>query len=160
MVDILDKTMFHNAMILFNGKTIEIEKVKEEINELLTELAMDHMGKGDRDKIIEELADVEIVLPYLKSIYIPQVTLKIESQGIQFGYEVTSQILLYLISLRQKSGPLRILDQMLVDATTLLCYSLGDIYKKYQIKPEEVQSWKEEKYRRCLKQIGKKILGR
>jgi len=146
---------FHSLMILYHGKKPQIEKVVEELLELKEAL------KGfDRDHIIEELGDVEIVLPYLKKIFIPAINLKIEPYPeFVYKYDDICDLVVALIRMRQEYGDTKIVSNMLRESVTILCHALGDIYYIHKILPDEVELWKEEKYRRCLKDIAKKIVG-
>lgn len=56
------------ALNLF-GPREELIKVCEELGELQAEVFKAVKGKADRDKILEELADVCFVLGYIKEIY-------------------------------------------------------------------------------------------
>lgn len=57
-----------NALNLF-GPREELIKVCEELGELQAEVFKAVKGKADREKILEELADVYFVLGYIKEIY-------------------------------------------------------------------------------------------
>ena len=56
------------ALNLF-GQREELIKVCEELGELQAEVFKAVKGKSDREKILEELADVYFVLGYIKEIY-------------------------------------------------------------------------------------------
>lgn len=60
--------VLESALKVFGKKHQEI-KVCEELGELQAEIFKSIKDKGDRKKILEELADVEIVLNYVKMIY-------------------------------------------------------------------------------------------
>lgn len=151
----LKTSVFHSVMILYHGKDYQIGKVFEEIKEL-----SDALREKNRDHIVEELADVEIVLPYLKKIYVYNAQLKIEPYP-EFAYEYDdiAEVVLILMRFRAKYGDNKKINNLLQDSLSLFCYALGDIYYKYDILPDEIEKWKEEKYRRCLKNIAKKIIG-
>lgn len=56
------------AVIRF-GKTAQLIMAMEEMSELIQALSKDIRGKGSRDNISEEIADIEIMLAQLKIIY-------------------------------------------------------------------------------------------
>lgn len=51
------------------GKTAQLIMAMEEMSELIQALSKDIRGKGSRNNISEEIADVEIMLAQLKIIY-------------------------------------------------------------------------------------------
>jgi len=151
----LKPNIFHTVMLFSNGRTIQQEKIREEIRELAEALVI-----GDREHIVEELADVEIVIPYITKMFMPSDKFKIQDvPGIDFEYRDISEVVVALIDFRIKYGDLKITRNLLRQATFLLTASLHFIYVKYKIEREEVEAWKEEKYRRCLKNVAKKIIG-
>ena len=56
-------------IIKYFGKEKQIIKCVEELSELQKELCKSVNGKGNLDNIIEEIADVEIMLKQLKIIF-------------------------------------------------------------------------------------------
>lgn len=151
----LKPSIFHTVMLFSYGRSPQQEKVREEIRELAEALAA-----GDREHIVEELADVEIVIPYLIKMFMPSESFKIQDiPGIDFEYKDISEVVVALIDFRVKYGDLKIIRRMLRDSIFVLSVSLHHIYVKYKISREEVEAWKEEKYRRCLKNVAKKVIG-
>lgn len=51
------------------GKESQVLMAIEEISELTKELCKDHRGKDNRQEIIEEIADVELMLDQLKIMF-------------------------------------------------------------------------------------------
>ncbi len=60
-----NKTLFIDAIKTF-GRTHQLYKVAEELNELGTEVYKEINGRGEKKKIIDEIADVYIVLAELE----------------------------------------------------------------------------------------------
>lgn len=71
-IDILEKQIpdeiCEKAVRKF-GKTAQLIMAMEEMSELIQALSKDVRGKGSRNNISEEIADVEIMLAQLKIIY-------------------------------------------------------------------------------------------
>lgn len=71
-IDILEKQIpdeiCEKAVRKF-GKTAQLIMAMEEMSELIQALSKDIRGKGSRNNISEEIADVEIMLAQLKIIY-------------------------------------------------------------------------------------------
>ena len=51
------------------GKDMQKVKAIEELSELMKELSKDLIGKGNKDNILEELADVYVMLQQVEDIY-------------------------------------------------------------------------------------------
>lgn len=51
------------------GVSSQTWKLIEEIGELLTEIAREHTGRGDKDSIREELADTTVMCEQMRIIY-------------------------------------------------------------------------------------------
>ena len=56
-------------IIDYYGKESQVLRAIEEMSELTKELCKDHRGKDNRQEIIEEISDVELMLDQLKIIF-------------------------------------------------------------------------------------------
>lgn len=61
-------TIFEKAIAVY-GKSLQKQVAIEEMAELTKEICKDFRGKGNKDNIIEEIADVDIMLRQLMIIY-------------------------------------------------------------------------------------------
>lgn len=71
-IDILEKQIpddICEKVVKRFGKTAQLIMAMEEMSELIQALSKDVRGKGSRNNISEEIADVEIMLAQLKIIY-------------------------------------------------------------------------------------------
>lgn len=64
----LDNNILNRAIDTYGHKN-QIEKVLEELAELMVEVCKINHGRTSKDKVIEEIADVEIMLAQLKIIF-------------------------------------------------------------------------------------------
>lgn len=152
MVKIIKPELFHHAIMLINGIDKQIAKVKEELLELKQALA-----EGDRDHIVEELADVEVVLPYLIMTHMSGYKFEIIRTG-EYDYALICDILLKVYDLYNKSHKNVGAYKALIGLTQLLCESLYNIYAKYQITDEEIKQWKIKKKARTIARKVKEIM--
>jgi hypothetical protein len=150
MVIELEPIPFHYVIKTFYGSKKQGFKIIEELQEL-----SEALDSGDRDSIVEELSDVEVVLPYLKITYVPNAVLKIRSSAdMDFG--LLSDVFIRLLKFRIASDCSPEIHQSLSLLSSALCYSLYPIYIKYKIKREEVEAIKEFKKKRTLMNLYKK----
>ena len=66
---IFDDDKFVKTTVKLHGKRMKAIVAIEELSELTKELTKDLKGEGNREKIVEEMADVTIVLDQLFYIY-------------------------------------------------------------------------------------------
>ena len=64
----MKNNLYKDAIAKF-GKGLQIAMFIEEASELIKELIKELRGKGNRENIAEEMADVEIMLEQLKIIF-------------------------------------------------------------------------------------------
>lgn len=64
----LEKEILRKAVVYY-GKTSQIQVAIEEMSELTKELCKDLRGEPDLEHIVEEMADVQIMLDQLRIIY-------------------------------------------------------------------------------------------
>ena len=148
MVRNLHPTIFHRTVQLFFGKKRQLDKVIEEIQELLFAV-----HKGDRDEIMLELADVELTLPYLKLSFLYDEEIRIERMPDRPDFDAYSFLVLILLRMRKEYG-----DSVLNKRITSLCIkgfcnALYELYIKYNIEPKDIDSIIDYKKRRTLKRI-------
>lgn len=150
MVIEIEPTPFHYVMKIFRGTKHQCRKVIEELRELSEALDLE-----DRSLVMEELADVELVLPYLKITYTPNAVLKIRSAS-SMDYQMVSDIFIRLLEFRMTSDCSPEICQSLSLLSSALCYSLYPIYIKYGITRDEINSIKEFKKKRTLFRLHQK----
>ena len=64
----MKNNLYKDAIAKF-GQVMQITMFFEEASELIKELTKELRGKGNRENIAEEIADVEIMLEQLKTIF-------------------------------------------------------------------------------------------
>lgn len=143
---VIKKTMFHTAMCLRWGHDRQALKFIEEMGELNLALK-----EQDRMHIIEELADVELTMPYVFHLLPNFHQERINSCGIVYPYESAYNFASMAVTSRIKQGNIKNLTQLLFEALTLLSISLSGIYLKHCITEREVDDWIKYKKRRTIK---------
>ena len=151
-IKVVKPELFHHAVMLFNGRKVQMDKVKEELLELKQALA-----EGNRDHIVEELADVEVVLPYLTMIYMSGYRFEIKRTG-ELDYSEVCDILLIVFDYYLKTQMNVGIYGALIGVTQCLCESLFNVYAKYQITQEEIHDWKIKKKARTIARKVKEII--
>lgn len=145
MVKVLNKTPFHFIMVIKNGKNHQLNKLIEELNELSLALKSE-----DIESIKDELADVELTLPYLKQIISCPSKFKIDNKG-KLNYQFASAILQGLIRMKVEEKNQNFYLHSAIDAMAVyICNSLACIYIDYDIDPEEIEEIKRGKMKRSI----------
>lgn len=140
--------LFHTTTITRYGLRHQVEKFIEEADELVEALR-----ETDREHIVEELADVELTLPYIIKPYLNYSSMSVKSLGVRMSIEDSTELIKLCVKLRMKHGSVRSLFTLLQQAVNYYVLSLSMIYEEHLISNEEVQDWKEEKMRRTLKRM-------
>lgn len=78
-------------MLRHYGEGAQLLVAIEEMSELIKEIVKHSRGKGDKEHIAEELADVYVVLEYIKKIFGVS-TKEIEERGLNKLYREESRI--------------------------------------------------------------------
>lgn len=78
-------------MLRHYGESAQLLVAIEEMSELIKEIVKHLRGKGDKEHIAEELADVYVVLEYIKKIFGVS-TKEIEERGLNKLYREESRI--------------------------------------------------------------------
>jgi len=148
MVKKLKPELYHRTVMLFSKTSDQTSKVIEELKELKEALA-----SKNREHILEELADVENVIPYIILMYCPKERIEVSYTG-RYDYNVICDIICMLLSmmhdLRYNPHVYRSLTGML----RLLAESLYCIYIDYELQPSDVDEIIDAKRMRTL---GKKF---
>lgn len=151
---LLKPTSWHYAVRLMYGNVAQIKKVIEELEELNLALA-----EGDKEHITEEVADVELVLPYIKIAYDAPAPFLVEHRG-RMDYGLASKILIRLLELKLSERAVEYSLTKAIEAMAqYICCCLADICHSYSIKECDVDRYKEEKMRRTVKRTIKKMIG-
>lgn len=143
--------LFHRFMVLCKGTKHQLEKLKEEVEEL-----RDALVSGDIDKIKEEVADVEVCLPYLYLCF--KFTKKQRVIEYKGGAEIMSYIEAWLNFYKfYKNHPTEYLTINILDiATSLLCESLFEVYNKYNLDMYEITEIRQAKKQRTIRRLFNK----
>lgn len=140
--------LFHRFMVLCKGTGYQLDKLNEEVEEL-----RDALVSGDVDRIKEEVADVEVCLPYLylcfKSTKRQRV---IEYKG---GAEIMPYIETWLNLYKfHKNHQSEFLTVKILDiVTSLLCEALFEIYVKYDLDMYEITEIRQAKKQRTIRRL-------
>lgn len=153
----LRKDIFHHTMICIFGREAQKAKVYEEVEELLEAIEKDSL-----ENIKDELADVELCIPYLNSFIGVGFGKKWKIQPHGGKYADTLEVLrlwLYLYKMCIVEDNL-VLWNLIEDVTSLLCDTIYDIYVHYEIDPEEIDKIKEYKKGRTFRRaVGREDAG-
>ena len=151
MVKQLNKTMYHTIATLLYGRKAQLDKVVEELRELNTALSL-----NDRENIIEELADVELVLPYLKQIIGCPSKFEVKHSGKRdYGFGAVV-LMLSIDAYNSENLPSIHLNRVIDSIAVYVCQSLACIYSDYGINTRDVDEIKAQKMKRTLKRgIGR-----
>ncbi len=152
MVKKLKPTMYHSTICLFSKRHVQIAKVIEELEEL-----KEALSTKDIFKILEELADVENVLPYLILIYMPKEKIEIRFTG-EYDYNIICDILTKVICLYNEHPYNAHAYVALKVLTKFLAESLYNIYQEYNLHPSDVDAVIDSKRARTIKRKFKEIL--
>lgn len=149
---IIKPELFHKGVMLLNGRIVQIDKVIEEMLEL-----KEALDEKDREHIVEELADVEVTLPYLILTYMSGDKFEVKRTG-SYDYAVACDLLIICINLyRANTGNINLYNAM-KGLTRHLCECLYNIYQQYEISFEEVDQWKIKKKARTLARKAQEII--
>lgn len=149
MVKQLKITAFHKIVRLYFGRQPQLDKVLEEVRELHKAVS-----SGNKKDIAEELADVELTLPYLKAICIPHATLRIEPQTSPEPFLSVSAIVILALTIMNKHGDNAFIIHILEIALMHYCRSLHTLYEEYGYTIKEIDDIVDYKKRRTLKRIA------
>jgi len=150
---VIKPSVYHMSMLILNGRDTQIKKVVEELTEL-----KDALISGDRDKIIEELGDVQNVLPYLQLVYLHNEKLIIKNNGLSdLKYPFICDTLIRLIHSVKTSSNINC-QQALSSYAKFYCETLYTIYNKYDIPLKEIEDVISAKQKRTIYRKFKEIL--
>lgn len=145
---VIKKTMFHTVTTIIKGQKHQALKFIEEFGELNLALK-----EQDREHIIEELADVELTMPYVYYLIPGHYHTRLNSCGTTFPYEQACNLTSMAVASRIEQGDIKNLTKILTESLIVLSISLTGVYLKYCITEREVDDWIETKKRRTLKRI-------
>lgn len=145
MVKTINIKSWHITLLNMFDKVHQYDKIIEELQELDEAIV-----NSDRNMIVEELADVENVLPYLLR-FINKKECKIKYNGDDYDYRLCYKLLIDLIFLKLKIDQRYEINKCIGFFLDILCYSLYNIYAKYSISAEEVDRVIEFKRKRTLR---------
>lgn len=149
MVRHIKPTLYHRAICLYFGKKKQIAKVKEEVLEL-----KDAVELGDRNKIIEELADVENTLPCLMIGIVKDKVIRIERMPDKPELASYTFLLIGAIQVWINDGNSVLTNTIIAIALTGYCNALHELYVKYDINQKEVDEIIDFKKKRTIKRIA------
>jgi phosphoribosyl-ATP pyrophosphohydrolase len=144
--------LYHKCLLMLNGKQVQSDKVVEELLEL-----RDAIDLKDRAKIVEELGDVENVLPYLQLIYLHNEPLEIKNVGKVQDYNFVCSTLIRLIHSYRTTGNYGCYKALL-GYTQYFCGCLWKVYADYNICTDEIQAVISYKQRRTIMNKAKEIM--
>ena len=152
MIKKIKPETFHLLSTTFYGKHECFAKLSEEIVEL-----QQAIYNNDLENITEEMADVEICIPYLEKIMpASQDEYRIESCDRKIDFKDSSDMLLQAIGLYKKYNDIKAVVDLCSRSTQLMCHALYYLYKDYKISPHLVDDIKDfKKKRTILRRIGR-----